>query len=95
MDAYAHQWFDPALFFIVCYDQRGAGGSVPNAVHDLDGALFENTTQHLVDDLDTLRVFGSLVVSSTPIVFIQLSLYVPPIYVFSFNEDDFIFQRAC
>jgi len=57
MDAYAHQWFDPALFFIVCYDQRGAGGSVPNAAHDLDGALFENTTQHLVDDLDTLRVF--------------------------------------
>jgi len=41
--------FDPAAYRIVVYDQRGAGRSTPL------GELRENTTPHLVEDLETLR----------------------------------------
>ncbi len=43
------RFFDPTHYRIVLFDQRGAGRSVPNAeTHD-------NTTQHLVSDLESLR----------------------------------------
>ncbi len=41
--------FDPARFRIVCIDQRGAGGSQPL------GAIADNTTRHLLDDLKRVR----------------------------------------
>jgi proline iminopeptidase len=43
------RFFDPAAYRIVVYDQRGAGRSPPL------GELSENTTGHLVDDLERLR----------------------------------------
>jgi proline iminopeptidase len=43
------QFFDPAFYRIVVYDQRGAGRSVPL------GCLENNTTPRLVDDLERLR----------------------------------------
>ena len=43
------RFFDPAAYRIVVYDQRGAGRSMPL------GELRENTTLHLVDDLERLR----------------------------------------
>lgn len=43
------RFFDPDAFRIVVYDQRGAGRSTPL------GELRENTTAHLVDDLERLR----------------------------------------
>jgi len=43
------RFFDPATYRIVVYDQRGAGRSMPL------GELRENTTLHLVDDLERLR----------------------------------------
>src|ERR1700682_1726497 len=43
------QFFDPAFFRIVVYDQRGAGRSTPL------GCLENNTTMHLVADLERLR----------------------------------------
>lgn len=43
------QFFDPATYRIVVYDQRGAGRSTPL------GELADNTTGHLVDDLERLR----------------------------------------
>jgi proline iminopeptidase len=43
------RFFDPAAYRIVVYDQRGAGRSTPL------GELRDNTTPHLVDDLETLR----------------------------------------
>ncbi|MFK7927703.1 MAG: alpha/beta fold hydrolase [Myxococcota bacterium] len=49
------QFFDPAVYRIVLIDQRGAGKSVPNVADDFDGALADNTTAHLVADLETLR----------------------------------------
>jgi proline iminopeptidase len=46
----AHRrFFDPAHFRIVVYDQRGAGRSRPL------GELTDNTTPHLVEDLERLR----------------------------------------
>ena len=44
------QFFDPAFYRIVIFDQRGAGRSTPL------GCLEKNTTQDLVADLERLRV---------------------------------------
>lgn len=47
------QFFDPAAYRIVLFDQRGCGRSVP---HIADGAdLATNTTWHLVADIERLR----------------------------------------
>lgn len=43
------QYFNPDLWRIVQFDQRGCGKSIPNA------ELEENTTWHLVEDIETLR----------------------------------------
>lgn len=43
------QYFDPQKFLIVLHDQRGAGQSRPS------GGLYENTTPHLVTDIERLR----------------------------------------
>ena len=46
----AHRrFFDPAAYRIIVYDQRGAGRSTPL------GELRDNTTPHLIADLETLR----------------------------------------
>ena len=42
--------FDPAFYRIILYDQRGAGQSTPL------GELADNTTPHLIADLERLRV---------------------------------------
>jgi proline iminopeptidase len=43
------RYFDPRFYRIVVYDQRGAGQSMPL------GELTDNTTPHLVADLERLR----------------------------------------
>jgi proline iminopeptidase len=43
------RYFDPEKYFIVLHDQRGAGRSEPA------GELRENTTRHLVEDIEKLR----------------------------------------
>lgn len=43
------QFFDPDHYRIIVFDQRGAGRSHPL------GCLENNTTQHLVDDIEALR----------------------------------------
>jgi proline iminopeptidase len=46
----AHRrFFDPGIYRIVLFDQRGCGHSTPS------GATLENTTMHLVADIDRLR----------------------------------------
>lgn len=44
------RFFDPQHYRAVLYDQRGAGKSTPSAT------LVDNTTPHLVADIETLRV---------------------------------------
>ncbi len=43
------QFFDPRAYRIILFDQRGCGKSTPHA------SLVENTTWHLVDDMERLR----------------------------------------
>ncbi|HXZ55718.1 MAG TPA: prolyl aminopeptidase [Burkholderiales bacterium] len=43
------RFFDPDAYRIIAYDQRGAGRSTPL------GELRDNTTGHLIGDLETLR----------------------------------------
>ena len=49
VSAYHRRFFDPARYRIVLFDQRGAGRSTPHA------ELRDNTTQHLVADIETIR----------------------------------------
>jgi proline iminopeptidase len=48
-DAKQRRFFDPAAYRIVLFDQRGCGKSAPHA------SLDDNTTWHLVDDIEALR----------------------------------------
>lgn len=48
-DPRQRRFFDPASYRIVLYDQRGCGKSTPHA------SLVDNTTWHLVADLEALR----------------------------------------
>ncbi len=43
------RFFDPSFYRIVIHDQRGAGRSTPR------GELADNTTDHLVADMERLR----------------------------------------
>jgi proline iminopeptidase len=43
------RYFDPRKYRIILFDQRGCGQSTPHA------SLVENTTWHLVDDMEKLR----------------------------------------
>ena len=43
------RFFDPEVYRIVIFDQRGSGRSTPL------GAIDDNTTQHLITDIDLLR----------------------------------------
>jgi proline iminopeptidase len=49
-NAEMRRFFDPAAYRIVLFDQRGCGRSTPNA------SLHDNTTWHLVSDIEALRV---------------------------------------
>ncbi|MFL6580650.1 MAG: prolyl aminopeptidase [Burkholderiales bacterium] len=44
------RFFDPAYYRIIIFDQRGAGRSRPH------GDLVDNTTPHLIGDMEKLRV---------------------------------------
>jgi len=46
---YHRSFFDPAKYRAILFDQRGCGRSTPH------GRLEDNTTQHLLADMDTIR----------------------------------------
>ncbi len=46
---YHRQYFDPEVYRIILFDQRGCGKSQPHA------SLENNTSRHLVEDLETIR----------------------------------------
>jgi proline iminopeptidase len=52
--ASSRRFFDPAYYRIVLFDQRGAGRSTPN------GELRNNTTAHLIADMESLRKLRSI-----------------------------------
>jgi len=43
------RYFDPKIYRVVLFDQRGSGKSTPHA------SLEDNTTWHLVEDIERLR----------------------------------------
>lgn len=43
------RFFDPAIFHVILFDQRGCKRSLPV------GCIDQNTTQHLIDDIESLR----------------------------------------
>lgn len=51
----AHRrFFDPETYRIIIFDQRGAGRSTPR------GEIADNTTQHLIADMEQLRIYLNL-----------------------------------
>src|ERR1700733_11766101 len=46
--------FDPAVYRVVLFDQRGCGRSTPSAARTVE-ALNANTTPHLIADIERLR----------------------------------------
>ena len=49
-DPLHRRFFDPNLYRIILFDQRGCGRSTPHA------CLTNNTTSHLIDDIEFIRV---------------------------------------
>lgn len=55
-NSFMARFFNPARYRIILFDQRGCGKSTPNAA-DADGApaLRDNTTAHLIEDINKLK----------------------------------------
>lgn len=53
-DAYLRRFFDPQIYRIILFDQRGCGLSTPQA------ETLNNNTQNLLDDIDAIRDYLSL-----------------------------------
>ena len=61
IDASYRRFFDPAKYRVVLFDQRGCGKSKPSAADDDAGpALTDNTTAHLIADIEKLRAARGL-----------------------------------
>jgi proline iminopeptidase len=54
--AYWRRFFNPNRYRIILFDQRGCGRSIPHAGDTIE-ALNENTTAHLISDIEKIRVF--------------------------------------
>jgi len=98
------QYFDPVVYRIVMFDQRGAGRSTPHA------ELEENTTWHLVEDMETIRkhlgienwtvVFGGSWGSTLSLAYAQThpervkSLVLRGIFTLRRRELEFFYQEG-
>lgn len=100
------QRFDPKLYRIVLFDQRGSGDSTPAS------CLEDNTTQHLIEDIEKIRqhlqigktwhVFGGSWGSTLSLAYAQAhpeavrSLTLRGIFTLRKAELDFFYQvRPC
>ena len=97
------RYFDPAHYRIVLFDQRGCGKSTPHA------ELAENTTWHLVQDIEALRVhlgierwqvFGGSWGSTLALAYAQkhpervTELVLRGIFLLRQKEIDWFYQRG-
>ena len=98
------RFFDPAVFRIVLFDQRGCGKSLPFA------SLEHNTTWHLVADMERLRthlgveawhVFGGSWGSTLALAYAQThaarvkSLTLRGIFLIRDEEIEWFYQKGC
>jgi proline iminopeptidase len=96
-------FFDPDAYRIVLFDQRGSGNSVPHA------SLEENTTWHLVSDIERLRqhlgiekwmVFGGSWGSTLALTYAQThpervsSLVLRGVFLCRPKEIDWFYQEG-
>lgn len=100
-EPYHRQFFNPELYRIILFDQRGAGKSTPHA------ELENNTTQDLVADIEAIRehlgikqwlVFGGSWGSTLALVYAQthpknvLGLVLRGIFLCRQKEIDWFYQ---
>lgn len=98
------RFFDPAVYRIVLFDQRGCGKSTPFA------SLDDNTTWDLVSDIEALRthlsidkwqVFGGSWGSTLALAYAQkhpervTELVLRGIFLLRKQEIDWFYQRGC
>ncbi|MEI8256920.1 MAG: alpha/beta fold hydrolase, partial [Deltaproteobacteria bacterium] len=98
------RFFDPDRYRIVLFDQRGCGKSTPHA------SLVDNTTQHLVSDIETLRkhlgiarwqVFGGSWGSTLALAYAEAhpeavsEIVLRGIFLLRKQEIDWFDQRGC
>ncbi|MDZ4675978.1 MAG: prolyl aminopeptidase [Oligoflexia bacterium] len=98
------RFFDPKHYRIVLFDQRGAGKSTPHA------SLEENTTWHLVDDIEKIRnqlgiskwvVFGGSWGSTLALAYAQThpqsvsGLVLRGIFLCRPEEINWFYQKGC
>ena len=109
-DERSRRFFDPAVFRIVVFDQRGSGRSTPNAADDLAGSLVENTTPALVGDIERLReelkvdrwglVLGGSWGSTLALAYAQAhpervrALLLRGVFTFCPDEVDYLFSNG-
>lgn len=98
------RYHDPARYRIILFDQRGCGRSTPNA------ALDENTTWHLVADMERLRerlaisrwqLFGGSWGSTLALAYAQThpdhveALILRGIFLLRRRELEWFYQEGC
>jgi proline iminopeptidase len=98
------RFFDPAVYRIVLFDQRGCGKSTPHA------ELTDNTTWHLVSDIERLRehlgiaqwqVFGGSWGSTLSLAYAQThpdkvtELVLRGIFMLRRWELEWFYQKGC
>ncbi len=103
-NALMRRYHDPSQYRIVLFDQRGCGRSTPNA------SLEDNTTWHLVDDMELLRehlridrwqLFGGSWGSTLSLAYAQahpgrvLELVLRGIFLLRREEIDWFYQEGC
>lgn len=103
-NAKCRRFFDPAAYRIVLFDQRGCGRSTPHA------ELGENTTWHLVADIEGLRehlaierwqVFGGSWGSTLALAYAQTNpqrvseLVLRGIFMLRRRELEWFYQQGC
>jgi proline iminopeptidase len=97
------RFFDPDAYRIILFDQRGCGKSTPHA------SLVDNTTPHLVDDIEALRrhlaverwqVFGGSWGSTLALAYAQrypdrvTELVLRGIFTFAPDEIDWFYRTG-
>ena len=102
-ESYHRRFFDPNVYRIILFDQRGAGRSTPHA--ELEG----NTTQALVADMEVIReqleinrwvLFGGSWGSTLSLVYAEthpdrvMSLIVRGIFLTRKKEIDWFYQEG-
>ena len=98
------RFFDPKHYRVILFDQRGSGQSDPHA------CLEENTTQHLVADIEQIRkflginrwlVFGGSWGSTLALVYAEAhpevvtGLILRGIFLCRPEEIDWFYQKGC